>query len=48
MTQPEMEGSDANDSNLQSSESQDDTKDDAQSVCIEMAGFVKRSFQVIL
>jgi len=45
MIQPEIEGSDANDSNLQSSESYEH---DAQSVFFEMVGFVKRSFEVIL
>ena len=33
MTQPEIEGSDANDLKLQSSDSQEDSKDDAQSDC---------------
>ena len=42
MTQPgEIDGNNAtNDSKLQSSDSQEDSKDDAQSDCSEMVGFV--------
>ena len=42
MTQPgEIDGSgETNDSKLQSSDSQEDSKDDAQSDCSEMIGFV--------
>ena len=39
MTQPEIEGNDANDLKLQSRDSQEDSKDDAQSDCSEMVGF---------
>ena len=39
MTQPEIEGNDANDSKLQSRDSQEDSKDDAQPDCSEMVGF---------
>ena len=42
-TQPEIEGSDANDSEYQSS----DSYDDAQSDCSEMVGFVECSFEVM-
>ena len=42
-TQPEIEGSDANDSEYQSS----DSYDDAQSGCSEMVGFVECSFEVM-
>ena len=38
-TQPEIEGNDANDLKLQSRDSQEDSKDDAQSYCSEMDGF---------
>ena len=35
-TQPEIEGNDANDLKLQSRDSQEDSKDDAQPSCSEM------------
>ena len=36
MTQPEIEGSETNDSELQTCDSQDDSEDDAQADCSEM------------
>ena len=39
MTQTEIEGNDANDLKLQSRDSQEDSKDDAESDCSEMVGF---------
>ena len=39
MTQPKIEGNDAIDLKLQSRDSQEDSKDDAQSYCSEMDGF---------
>ena len=49
MTQPEIEGNDANDLKLQSRDSQEDSKDDAQSDCSEMVGFASLlSFEVVL
>ena len=49
MTQPEIEGNDANDLKLQSRDSQEDSKDDAQSDCSEMVGFASLlSFEVML
>ena len=39
MTQPEIEGNDANDLKLQSRDSREDPKDDAQPDFSEMAGF---------
>ena len=39
MTQPEIEGNDANDLKLQSRDSREDPKDDAQPYCSEMVGF---------
>lgn len=48
MTQPEIKGSKAiaNDSELQSCDSQDDSEDEAQEDCSEI-GSVKRSFEVL-
>ena len=40
MTQPEIEGNDANDLKPQSRDSREDPKDDAQPDCSEMVGFV--------
>ena len=40
MPQPEIEGNDAIDLKLQSRDSQEDSKDDAQSDCSEMVGFI--------
>ena len=49
MTQPEIEGNDANDLKLQSRDSQEDSKDDAQSDCSEMIGFASLlSFEAVL
>ena len=49
MTQPEIEGNDANDLKLQSRDSQEDSKDDAQSDCSEGVGFASQlSFEVVL
>ena len=49
MTQPEIEGNDANDLKLQSRDSQEDSKDDAQSDCSEMVDFASLlSFEVVL
>ena len=39
MTQQEIEGNDSNDLKFQFRDSQDDSKDDAQSDCSEMVGF---------
>ena len=39
MTQPETEGNDANDLKPQSTDSHEDSKDDAQPDCSEMVGF---------
>ena len=49
MTQPEIEGNDANDLKLQSRDSQEDSKDDTQSDCSEMVDFASLlSFEVVL
>ena len=50
MTQPgEIDGSDAtNVSKLQSSDSQEDSKDDEQSDCSELAGFVSLQHFAVL
>ena len=49
MTQREIEGNDANDLKLQSRDSQDDSRDDAQPDCSEMVGFASLlSFEVVL
>ena len=49
ITQPEIEGNDAIDLKLQSKDSQEDSKYDAQSDCSEMVGFASLlSFEVVL
>ena len=49
MTRPEIEGKYANDLKLQSMDSQEDSRDDAQPDCSEMVGFASLlSFEVVL
>ena len=48
LTQPEIEGNDANDLKLQSRDSREDPKDDAPPDCSEMVGFASLSFEVML